>query len=220
MNGFSTDREHYPVWVVICIGLGISAPVLFLLTTIIGGALRPGYSHVSQAISELTQAGAADKAFLDPLLLIYQAMGLAFGVGMYRAVRGLDWRLRGSAGLLAWIGLIGFFFYRYPMDPIGQELTFDGRIHLVIVSCSAIGALLAVAFSALGWGRTANARGMAWLSWAVLSVMILTGLAAIPVATFGWPGMGLWQRANTSALGLWQIVTAVYLLRHPMSPAR
>ena len=32
---------------------GIIAPVFYLLMTIIGGALSPGYSHITETVSEL-----------------------------------------------------------------------------------------------------------------------------------------------------------------------
>ena len=48
---------------------GIVAPVLYVVTIIVGGLIRPGYSHIANAISELTAAGAPNKALLDPLLV-------------------------------------------------------------------------------------------------------------------------------------------------------
>lgn len=52
----------------ILVSCGIAAPVLYVVTAIIGAALRPDdYSHIVNAISELLSNGAPNKAILDIL---------------------------------------------------------------------------------------------------------------------------------------------------------
>lgn len=46
---------------------GIIAPILYLLMVIIGGALSPGYSHISETVSELLVSGAPNKPLLNTL---------------------------------------------------------------------------------------------------------------------------------------------------------
>lgn len=207
-----SSSPRYPTWVRIALWQGIVAQIVFALTVSIGGALRPGYSHVSQAISELTEIGAPNKALLDPALLLMEIMGIAFGIGYFWAVRDRGRMLKTSATLVAIIGVVGTFFYVFPMDPVGDEMSFSGQMHLGIVTVSAIAALLAVAFAGIGWARIRPR--LARLSWVLLVVMIVGGIMAIPVSLYGWPGIGLWQRGNTAAFALWQIMTAVALLRN------
>ena len=45
-------------WLKFAIGQGIAGPLLFAAATVGGGLAQPGYSHVSNAISELTASGA------------------------------------------------------------------------------------------------------------------------------------------------------------------
>jgi len=45
---------------------GILAPVVYVITVILGGFLWPGYSHVSQPVSDLIATGAPNKSLLDP----------------------------------------------------------------------------------------------------------------------------------------------------------
>ena len=123
--------------------------------------MRPGYSHFSQAISELTEAGAADKIYLDLPLLIMETLTILFGLGFIRVVRKTNRWLTLSAGLMVFIGILGIFFYRYPMDPMGTPMTSDGRMHLILVSMSAMAAILAVFFSARGWSLLSGGRGIA-----------------------------------------------------------
>ena len=80
--------------------------------------MRPGYSHFSQAISELTEAGAVDKIYLDIPLLVMEILTILFGLGFFRVVYKANLWLTLSAGLMIFIGILGMFFYRYPMDPM------------------------------------------------------------------------------------------------------
>ena len=199
-------------WVVFALFQGVVAPLLFAGIAIVGGLMRPGYSHFSQAISELTEAGAADKIYLDLPLLVMEILTILFGLGFIRVVRKANLWLTLSAGLMVFIGILGILFYRYPMDPIGTSMTPDGRMHLIIVSISALAAILTVFFSARGWSLVSGGREIARISYTVLWVMLFTGIASIFVGLWEWPGIGIWQRVNTGAFSIWEIATAMCLL--------
>ncbi len=193
---------------------GIVAPVLFAAIAIVGGLYHPGYSHLAQAISELTAAGAVNKPTLDIALLLMEGLTLVFGLAYAQAVRQGGWQLRASAWLIVLIAVIGFGFARYPMDQIGTPMTPDGWMHLVIVSASAISAIASVVLAALGWGRL-GWRGdmLRRLCWTVVLIMLASGGISALVGVNGWPGIGIWQRVNTGAFSLFQIATVLVLLR-------
>jgi hypothetical membrane protein len=44
---------------------GVLAPIIYVATVILGGLLRPGYSHVAEAISELVATGAPNRPLLN-----------------------------------------------------------------------------------------------------------------------------------------------------------
>lgn len=136
-----------PLWLTIALLQGIVAPCLFLVIVVVGGVLTPGYNHVSQAVSELTEAGAPNKELLDPLLLLIEGLTAVFGLGFLCAVHRSNQWLKASAVLMILIGLAGMLFYRYPMDPVGVAMTSAGRLHLMLVSASAVAALLSVFMS-------------------------------------------------------------------------
>ena len=69
---------------------GVIAPVLFVLIAILGGAIRPGYSHMSDTVSELFSPGSPNKPLLDTLHTIYALLLVLFGIGMLRLVRGSE----------------------------------------------------------------------------------------------------------------------------------
>ena len=67
---------------------GVVAPVLFVFMTILGGALRPGYSHIADTVSELFSPGSPNKRLLDTLYTIYALLLALFGIGVLQLVRG------------------------------------------------------------------------------------------------------------------------------------
>jgi len=85
-----TLQTSRPLWVTISLAMGIASPVLFVVIVVVGGLIRPGYSHISQAISELTEAGAINKPLLDMGLYITEFMTIAFGLGPLGCAGGGD----------------------------------------------------------------------------------------------------------------------------------
>ena len=65
---------------------GVMAPLPFAFTAIIGGAFRPGYSHVSDTVNELFSPGLPNKLLLDTLHTTYAVLLTLFGVGLLRFV--------------------------------------------------------------------------------------------------------------------------------------
>lgn len=59
---------------------GMLAALVYVGTAILGGLLRPGYSHLAEAISELVAADAPNRTLLSPLFLLYDAL-----LGFFRA---------------------------------------------------------------------------------------------------------------------------------------
>ncbi len=55
--------------------------MLYIAMTIIGGTLRPGYSHIYHAVSELLEDGAPNKCLMDSILASSNILGLLFRQG-------------------------------------------------------------------------------------------------------------------------------------------
>ena len=92
---------------------GILAPLVYVTAVVLGGLLRPDYSHKSQAISELIASGAPNKLLLDPLFALYNLLTAAFGIGLFMAVGDkppTEARISGSLGALALVveAVVGF----------------------------------------------------------------------------------------------------------------
>jgi hypothetical protein len=83
---------------------GVISSALYIATDIAGGLSYPGYRFTSQAISELMAIGAPSEALVDPLFIAYDALVIAFGVGVLRAAGGRSHALRLTGGLLiTWV---------------------------------------------------------------------------------------------------------------------
>ena len=81
-----TDRERsnrLDRAVALC---GPLAAAMFLAADLAGIFTTPGYSPVSQAISELMERNAPAKAFVDPLLILYHGLVIPFAAGLHRGL--------------------------------------------------------------------------------------------------------------------------------------
>jgi hypothetical protein len=116
---------------------GVMAPLLFAFTAILGGALRPGYSHVSDTVSELFSPGSPNKLLLDTLHTIFALLLALFGVGLLRFVRRSRSRtLLGTIGASLYIAMALVSVATatlFPQDAWGSPPTFAGEMHIVLI---------------------------------------------------------------------------------------
>ena len=62
---------------------GIIAPIFYVIPTIIGGLLKPGYNHLYNSVSDLLAAGAPHKKLLVPPFTVYPILLSLFGFGVF-----------------------------------------------------------------------------------------------------------------------------------------
>jgi hypothetical protein len=65
---------------------GILVPFVYIFMYILGGALRPGYSHLADSVSELLSPGSQNKALLDIINVSFALLYTLFGIGVLRFV--------------------------------------------------------------------------------------------------------------------------------------
>jgi hypothetical membrane protein len=63
---------------------GMAAPILFALAVIVFGFLREGYSHISQAMSDLGEIRSPNLAGQNVNFILTGLLILAFSFGLYR----------------------------------------------------------------------------------------------------------------------------------------
>ena len=109
---------------------GVSAAVIYVGAVILGGMIRPGYSHISEAISELVAEGAPNRYLLSSLFLIYNLLLSLFGIGLFfKAEDQPAGKLKGVIGslVLILVGIVGLLMeLAFPQDSGGTPTTFAG----------------------------------------------------------------------------------------------
>ncbi len=197
---------------------GILAPVVYVITVILGGFLRPGYSHVSQAVSDLIATGAPNKSLLDPLFALYNLLTIAFGLGLFQHVRS-DHQNRGKVvgtlGALCLVaeGIFGLITLFFPEDLGGMSTTISGTgtMHIVFAGLSSLTTMLTILLMSFWFRNSPRLRGYGLYSFiSVIAVFLSGGLAAVSVANNS-PVGGLVERITIGGFLQWLFVIALMM---------
>jgi hypothetical protein len=192
---------------------GAVSSALYVAIDLLAAIFHPEYhSFTSQTISELMAHGAPTERLVDPLFLLYDALLIAFGVGLWMSA---GQRRPGqiTAGALAAIGAIGLLGPTlFEMDVRGAG---DGRRDLLHIALTAV--MVIVIVVAIGAGAFLHGRRFRLYSFATLLALLvsgaLTGAAANDLAAGKpTPWLGVVERLNIGAYLLWVAVLATSLL--------
>ena len=115
---------------------GMLIPVMYIFMYILGGALRPGYSHINDSVSELLAPGAPNKPILIVVQLTYALLHILFGFGVLLFLQEFEHTgLLGKIG--AWmvigVGVATIGTAIFPQDAAGTPETNAGKIHKILV---------------------------------------------------------------------------------------
>jgi hypothetical protein len=195
---------------------GILGVLLFVVTTIIGGILFPGYSHTSQLISESYAMGTA----YGPMLrfLGYLPSGLCIAAFAYFAVKALPKSGLTRFGFTAigiFYGLATVLVSIFPCDagcdsgPVPPSLSqlihnLSGFLTYMIVPLSVI--LLGVAARSWPNGKTLSNLGII----CGITALLLVGIF---IANLRSGFAGLYQRIIEGSILLWILACSLYFKR-------
>jgi hypothetical membrane protein len=187
---------------------GWLAPLVYVATVILGAELRPGYSHLAHAISELTEAGAPNQLLLDVLFAVFGLLCASAGFGLLTVVRRTRIRtLTVASAVLLGLGVLSACFGFFPMDPRTAPSTVTGAIHLALAGLSSLATMVAIGLWAFGADRQ-GWRRHAGYSWVTLAWIFVTGGMAAASAACGHPLMGLAERLTIGGYLQWLFVTS------------
>jgi hypothetical protein len=181
--------------------------------TILGGALRPGYSHISDTVSELLSPGAPNKSLLIVFQISHALLGILFGLGVLQFVRASE---RATpigiigAGMIIAVGVGTVATAVFPQDPFGAPLTFPGKMHNILVFAVLVPFTLLSTLLIGIWLKQAGI--FPWFrtySFITIGASIL--LAGLAGATLGSRVMGLTERLAVLAGFQWTFVLALML---------
>ena len=193
---------------------GMLAPVLWASSIIFCGTIRPGYSHLTQYISELGERGSSTELIMRYAAFVPTGlMHMFFAAFLVVAFRG-SWPGAIAATLLGLNGLARIGAGVFPCDVGcgGATVSLSQRMH----SLSAGVGFFALIVAAVLWGVIFKRyRGLRNLtaysvgSGAVGFVFLLLMLWSAEPGT----ARGLFERLSSGALSLWILVFAVRLWR-------
>ena len=195
------------------------APILFVLALAVFGFLREGYSHVSDAITDLQEVGSPNMAGINATFTLMGLMVLAFSVGLYRGAGPGRWVKVGSL-LVFVIGLGHVIGSVFPDDyscPSPGCNAWAANGHTVGILMEVFTIPIAVLVFSRGLGRDA-----AWRRYRTYS--LVTGIVALALLALFFASaendttvLGRWggaiQRLYFASWFLWTGVMAIRLFR-------
>jgi len=189
---------------------GMISPVLFISLTILGGALRPGYSHVSDTISELFSPGSPNKLLLDILHSTTAILTTIFGVGVLNFIRfsedGSPVGIIG-AGMIILMGLVNISTATlFPQDAWNSTPTFQGNMHKILAGVLALLSILSTLLLGIWFQRSDVFPHFGIYSFITVFVLVISG--GFAVMKLGSPIMGLTERITIIAGLQWTFVVA------------
>lgn len=189
---------------------GALAAIIYVGTVILGGLLRPNYSHISMAISELVAAGAPNRSLLSSSFLLYNLLVSLFGVGLcIQANSQPRGRISGIMGslILILVGVAGILMELvFPQEPGGTATTFAGAMHFVMAGVAALGTMVAILMLAFWFKNVPALKGYALYSLiSVVLIFVSGGLGAAAMANHH-PLFGLIERITIFTFTLWIFV--------------
>ncbi len=192
---------------------GLAAPVLYVITVIVGAAMRNDYSHIVNAISELLSTGAPNKAVLDIVFNIYNILLLAFAIGGFIVLKNAHRLSRVSMSIFIATQIISLSWFLFPMDPFGSKATFAGTMHNVLGGVVAFATILMPLLMGLGLQRVDGFRKYVVYSFITSAIIFVSGLTGVIAAGQGLHIFGLFERITIGSYEVWLFVTALNLLK-------
>jgi hypothetical membrane protein len=194
---------------------GPAAVALFIAADLVGSFQLPGYSILSNAISELVETGAPNKAVLDTLLTTYHALVIPFALALHTAVNG-GVGSRTGPRLLAFAGAIGIVLTLFfPCDP-GCEpfVTFRGTMHIFIAIPMGYSILFGIL--AFSWRLARDVEWTGYAAYTRLTFAVGVVLATVVVAVAEIEFVGALERLLTAGYLQWFAVMGLVVVCRTM----
>lgn len=189
---------------------GIAAAVLYMGTVMLGAWLRPDYSHISMAISELVADGAPNRPLLSSLFLVYNMLLCLFGLGLLLKAssesNGRIPRYIGSITLFL-VGLAGVLMeLAFPQDPGGFATTFAGTMHLVMAGIASLGTMVAVLSMGLWFRKVPELKSYVTYSFISVAIIFISGGFTAMAMANKFQYFGVLERITIGTFILWLFI--------------
>lgn len=187
--------------------------LIYIAATIYGGAVRPGYSHIRDSVSELVEVDAPKKSLLDSIFVLYHLLFFSFAYALQSALPGIRWRSLAPA-LLALTGCLGLVLTIFFPCDVGCEenpTTITGKGHAVIVTLSAL--CVFIAMLAVSWQARRDPAWHTYARFTLICALSAIGLSLAAIAYLNSAYTGLAERLSLAPIFLWFIASGFQLWR-------
>jgi hypothetical protein len=187
---------------------------MYVFLYVLGGALRPGYSHISDSVSELLTPGAPNKRLLAVIQVVYALLHVLFGLGVVWVVSGLaGGKVSGLIG--AWaivaIGVATVGTAIFPQDAEGTPATTPGQLHKALVFGVLVpGSIVSTVFLGVWSSQAGVFCGFDVYSYITAGLIVVMG--GVGGATLRTRFAGLSERVAAVVTHQWLFVLALLLL--------
>jgi len=190
---------------------GILSPAIYLLTIVLGGIITPNYSHIRNAISELTQRGAPNIIILSTLFVLSAILILIFAIALMLRYRCRSKRVYAGGVLILLYGVFATLMATiFPQDPLGEEATLPGTMHLMMAGLAAFAIMGSILLIGLGM----HPLGKHWNHFRLYSVItvllvFIFGISTPILIANQIEVLGTFERLTQLAYLQWFVVLAV-----------
>ena len=160
---------------------GMASPILYTLMWILGGILRPDYSHVRDDVSKLIAVDAPKKRFFDGFIITSSILLFIFYLGLHWGINNGQGSFIGPLLLVVsgFLGVLVALFF--PLDAGGEIITLTGKLHLTLV---VISGLLTIAGMIALWLQLEAVEGWSLFATYSLVTAVVTLILMVISAVF------------------------------------
>lgn len=213
MNGSQPtpiERPHRRL-VTMLLACGVLVAVVQIVGDIIAAASYPGYSYFDQSVSELSAIGAPTRPITATVGFAYEALVLAFAIGVWLIAEGR--RLRATSVVLGLFAVNAVVWGFFPMQQRGSEVAATDIAHAIGALVQVLTMVLFIALGSNADGRWFRIFSLVLIA-AILAAGAFAGTQAGQVAAGNrTPWLGLVERVSFYGPSVWILVFSLELLR-------
>jgi len=195
---------------------GAASSLVYAATDVLASMRYEGYDWTARMVSDWLAVSAPTRSFIVAPMLLYNALILAFGIGVWLHRRN---RAQGVTAVLlivyAIAGVVGLLVF-----PLDYNASGSGAAMHMVATFTLIILMFAFIVSAAVGG------GTGFRVYSALTVIIIIGgavLAGMQIpridAGLPTPGLGIYERLNIYAMLLWVVVFSLVLFVEEGSPS-
>ncbi len=194
---------------------GVVNPIVFVLIYTVAGMLRPGYSPIHQAISDL--GVGPNGSLMDAIAVVHALLLIAFAVGFALIMR--------QVLSIGWLGFGVAFLVLRGLGGITAAIFTEAPATVAVHSLAALVSVISMlsAFSIIGFGLRRDPHWRGWGNYSLVAALVTFVLAAIMFWVFT-PGTllaplqvgGLMERVVSVETLAWYVAFGWRLVSEPI----